>query len=355
MGIGLMEKEILELQEENSRLKMLSEADGLTGLYNRVTAERMINERLNRNESGSLLVVDVDGFKRINDRYGHLFGDEVLKGLAALMKEIFPPGNVIGRFGGDEFIIFTAKEYTLQAALKKGRELIRRMQLMGDKMGIEDRLSATIGAAGCQEKDTYASVFSRADYALFQGKKKGKSSVCSYDEKQEEPEIISTAVRTPTEDTGIDLDMELIWMELREKTTPQGAYCQDYETFKHLYRFVERGLMRVPSSAYTILLTLMDDSKQFVMLQDREILMEKLGETIGSSLRSGDVYTQYSSCQYLLMVMGTSLENASKVVERIRNNYAGTAERYSVYIGSNIRPLQSAGRGISDIRPQEEG
>ena len=90
MGIGLMEKEILELQEENSRLKMLSEADGLTGLYNRTTAENIIIERLKKNEGGNLMVVDVDGFKRINDRYGHLFGDEVLKGLTALMKEIFP-------------------------------------------------------------------------------------------------------------------------------------------------------------------------------------------------------------------------------------------------------------------------
>ena len=52
---------------------------------------------------------------------------------------------------------------------------------------------------------------------------------------------------------------------------------RDYETFKHLYRFVERGLMRSPSSAYTILLTLVDDRKQFVTLQDREYLMEKLG------------------------------------------------------------------------------
>ena len=80
------------------------------------------------------MVVDVDGFKRINDRYGHLFGDEVLKGLTALMKEIFPPENVVGRFGGDEFIIFTARECTLQEAMQKGKELIRRMQLMGDKM-----------------------------------------------------------------------------------------------------------------------------------------------------------------------------------------------------------------------------
>ena len=81
-----------------------------------------------------------------------------------------------------------------------------------------------------------------------------RDRVCSYDEEHGKPEIISAAVKNHTEDTGIDLDMELIWMELREKTSPQGAYCQDFATFKQLYRFVERGLMRLPISAYTCLL-----------------------------------------------------------------------------------------------------
>ena len=89
--------------------------------------------------------------------------------------------------------------------------------------------------------------------------------------------------------------------------------------------------MRVPSSAYTVLLTLVDDKKEYVTLQDQEHLMTGLGEAIRRSLRSGDVYTQYSSCQFLLMVMGTSLENAWKVVERIRNNYSGEAKEHSVY------------------------
>ena len=118
---------------------------------------------------------------------------------------------------------------------------------------------------------------------------------------------VAAAESKGAEDTGIDRDMELIWMDLREKGRPQGAYCQDYQTFKRLYRFVERGLMRVPSSAYTVLLTLVDDKKEYVTLQDQEHLMTGLGEAIRRSLRSGDVYTQYSSCQFLLMVMGTMM------------------------------------------------
>ena len=108
--------------------------------------------------------------------------------------------------------------------------------------------------------------------------------------------------------------------------------------------------MRLPISAYTVLLTLVDDRKQFVTLQDREYLMEKLGGTICALLRSGDVYTRYSSCQYLLMVIGASLENAWKVVERIRSNYDCITEKYSVYIGANVRPLLCAGRGITEMQ-----
>lgn len=349
MLLDPIEKELKKLQEENSRLKMLSEVDGLTGLYNRLAGERIINDRLQKDAGGNFMVVDVDGFKKINDRYGHLFGDDVLRGLAALMKVIFGRENLVGRFGGDEFVIFTVKEWDVGKAMEKGKELIGRMEAMGRKMGVKDRFSATIGMSAYQDKDTYSSMFSRADLALMQGKKSGKSSVYYYRELHKESLPVAAAESKGAEDTGIDRDMELIWMDLREKGRPQGAYCQDYQTFKRLYRFVERGLMRVPASAYTVLLTLVNDKKEYVTLQDQEHLMTGLGEAIRRSLRSGDVYTQYSSCQFLLMVIGTSLENAWKVVERIRNNYSGEAKEHSVYIGSNIRPLQSADKGITQM------
>lgn len=192
------------------------------------------------------MVIDVDGFKRINDRYGHLFGDDVLRGLAELMRDIFRTENLVGRFGGDEFVVFTTEKWDSRKAMEKGKELIRRMEEMGRKMGVEDRFSATIGMASYQDKDTYSSMFSRADYALLEGKKSGKSTVYLYRERQKELPPPETAENKGAEDTGIDRDMELIWMELREKDRPQGAYCQDYETFKRLYRFVERGLMRAP-------------------------------------------------------------------------------------------------------------
>ena len=95
--------------------------------------------------------------------------------------------------------------------------------------------------------------------------------------------------------------------------------------------------MRLPISAYTVLLTLVDDRKQFVTLQDREYLMEKLGDNLRLTAQRRYLHPVQ---QLPVPAYGNraSLENAWKVVERIRSNYGCITEKYSVYIGANVRP-----------------
>lgn len=100
-----------------------------------------------------------------------------------------------------------------------------------------------------------------------------------------------------------------------------GAYCQDYETFKNIYRFVERRLRRAKISSYILLLTLTDGNGDFPPLEKRERQMAALRELIQNSLRSGDVFTQYSSCQYLVMVADASAENVEMIAARIREAF----------------------------------
>ena len=100
-----------------------------------------------------------------------------------------------------------------------------------------------------------------------------------------------------------------------------GAYCQDYETFKSIYRFVERRMRRTGGSAYIILFTLMDRKGDFPPLLEQEAKMGLLQEVIQRSLRLGDVFTQYTSCQYLVLVSDLTLENADKIAERVRNAF----------------------------------
>ena len=94
------------LKDENTRLRVLAEHDWLTGLYNRRAAEAHVDEALLKNGGGMLLVLDIDHFKQVNDRYGHLIGDALLCEAARTLRDIFFPRDIIGRVGGDEFIIY---------------------------------------------------------------------------------------------------------------------------------------------------------------------------------------------------------------------------------------------------------
>ncbi|MEG0779181.1 MAG: hypothetical protein RRY95_00635 [Oscillospiraceae bacterium] len=118
---------------------------------------------------------------------------------------------------------------------------------------------------------------------------------------------------------GIAIDMNLIRSDLSEQDCIPGAFCQDYEMFKLIYRFMARRLARTKGNSYLILLTLTDCSGSFPSLVGREEQMSLLGEIIQSALRLGDVFTQYSSCQFLLMVPDASEEESNKISARIHD------------------------------------
>ena len=86
------------LKDENTRLRVLAEHDWLTGLYNRRAAEAHVDEALLKNGGGVLLVLDIDHFKQVNDRYGHLIGDALLCEAARTLRDIFFPRDIIEVF-----------------------------------------------------------------------------------------------------------------------------------------------------------------------------------------------------------------------------------------------------------------
>ena len=112
---------------------------------------------------------------------------------------------------------------------------------------------------------------------------------------------------------------------------------------------MERGLKRSGQSAYIILMTLTDAQGQFVPLAAREEYMSRLSDDLQASLRSGDLFAPYSGCQYLLMVLGASSENAAVIAGRIHTRFmscvapdAGLLLRYDVYPMGEL-PLQPKG------------
>ncbi len=129
----------------------------------------------------TLLMIDLDHFKRINDTMGHLVGDDVLRELAALLQESVRSVDVVARYGGEEFVV-ALPETGLQGAVKfaeRTRELIESTAFVEAHGGVH--LSSSIGVA-CFPGENIASVddlFARADEALYRAKADGRNKVCT--------------------------------------------------------------------------------------------------------------------------------------------------------------------------------
>ncbi|MWC30926.1 diguanylate cyclase [Paenibacillus sp. MMS18-CY102] len=146
--------------------------DGLTGLFNRRTFDNVIQEWIDRRQPFSLLLLDIDNFKSINDTYGHLAGDEVLKKLARFMQAAAREEDICFRYGGEEFGILmqceTADElYALAEQLREGAHKLHGPDL--------PPITVSIGISSLQEQDEDpSSVIERADTALYESKAGGK-------------------------------------------------------------------------------------------------------------------------------------------------------------------------------------
>lgn len=159
--------------------------DDLTGLYNRRYFNERLNDELKRakryNKGLSLIMIDIDFFKRVNDTYGHPTGDKVLVWFAKTLNEKFRHNDIVARYGGEEFAILLLETSRQQAA--KIAESIRKF-IEGNCLPCapEIRLTCSFGVAAYGE-DSYATqeLIAKADKALYCAKAQGRNRVCLYD------------------------------------------------------------------------------------------------------------------------------------------------------------------------------
>jgi diguanylate cyclase (GGDEF)-like protein/hemerythrin-like metal-binding protein len=173
IGFGLMAKEAAEEQ-----IRVLAMRDSLTGCWNRVwIGKRARQEMLRLRRYGtplSMLIIDIDHFKKINDTYGHLAGDAVLQGFAKRVTGCLRETDVFGRWGGEEFILllpFTGFPAALQVAERV------RAALAAAPIAQNVRISASFGVSSCLSTDGWEDWLSRADLALYRAKAGGRDCV----------------------------------------------------------------------------------------------------------------------------------------------------------------------------------
>lgn len=161
-----------------------AQRDCLTGLYNKATTNSRIEEYLRREGMGkhhALLIIDVDNFKKVNDTLGHLQGDAVIQALADKLHSVFRNTDVIGRIGGDEFLVLIKDLPDDYSLAEKVSELMRVFRLRCGEGERQVTVSSSIGVARYPEDGSdFLELFRHADSALYHMKKNGKNGYCFY-------------------------------------------------------------------------------------------------------------------------------------------------------------------------------
>jgi diguanylate cyclase (GGDEF)-like protein len=168
-----------KLVEVNARLEELSQRDPLTNLYNRRYLFSCLQHELARVKRGhplALVMLDLDGFKRVNDTQGHLRGDLLLKEIAATLGATTRTTDVAGRYGGDEFVL-VLPDTELEQALGVADRVARGVRDVAAKFDAACPVTASVGVSVATATDTVAALLRRADENAYRAKKEGGDRV----------------------------------------------------------------------------------------------------------------------------------------------------------------------------------
>ena len=175
------------LEEQRQEFERRSKCDLATGVFNKETfryeAEQYLEER-NRGVMDALMIIDIDDFKLVNDRFGHLVGDEVITRFAALLRESFAD-DICGRFGGDEFVVLIRDIEEMEQVERRAEQFRETFSQIGFGKNANIHSSVTIGISyNCEMNASYTSMLSCADEALLKAKEYGKNRVALYEIKR---------------------------------------------------------------------------------------------------------------------------------------------------------------------------
>jgi diguanylate cyclase (GGDEF)-like protein len=170
-----------ELQDMNDRLEKLSVTDGLTGLFNHRHFWNLLNTELTRvNLHGAnlaLVLLDLDDFKRVNDKFGHAVGDQLLLTIANVLRDTIRDTDIVARYGGEEFAVLLpdTDESGVQQVAEKIRASIEAIRFNVSETDIVLKVTVSIGVSVF--RGNRREFFNAADRALYQSKAAGKNCV----------------------------------------------------------------------------------------------------------------------------------------------------------------------------------
>ena len=308
------------LSEYAANRQQESITDSLTGLYAKNYAEAQIGKLIGKAHPGAFMIMDIDNFKHINDTYGHIVGDNILKMFADLLKANTRADDVVCRMGGDDFSVFLTDMTDRQDVAGKAQDILDMFSENLKKMDMEMATSVSIGIAVFpNDGKSFDVLFNNADKSLYYVKKNGKNAYAFYSDEDNQNKI---------HDTGTDLDHIRAMLE-GDMENGRGVYKVEYQDFQRIYTYISRGVKRNHQQVQTLLFTLSRDETENPGLDSQEP-MQALELAIASSVRMVDIGTRYSNIQYIVILLDTDIENGRKVADRVVKKF------YQMYGGRGI-------------------
>ncbi len=315
---------------EISDIKNKSAQDVLTGLWNREYTEEAVNGMLQGGVTGALMMIDMDNFKLINDNFGHIAGDNVLKMFADTMREFASSEDILCRIGGDEFVMFVRGVTSKQELSGRASDIINDICKKIKELKYNTDTSVSIGIAKAPEDGTeFSKLYNAADKALYFVKQNGKNSYHFFSDKLVNDE--GKAEKT--------VDLRYLKDLMNRADNGKGAYLMDFDNFRHVYNFIRRFVERSRRDVQTLLFTLSDIESAKLDASEMEFAMESLERSIYTSLRRSDISTRYSSRQIIVILMDANSVNSDMVAERIIGNFTRTYSGKRVFIDYGIARL----------------
>ncbi|MBO5342367.1 MAG: diguanylate cyclase [Lachnospiraceae bacterium] len=329
---------ILQIEDLRKNLSISARKDVLTGLWNRKQLEDEVERYLDETgQKAVFIIMDIDNFKQVNDTYGHIMGDAVLECAGKILKNSVGPRDIAARIGGDEFAVFLKGDYSEEEIVEYCEMIIHQLEEdIADVINNKDIVTVSMGIAQVPvDGYDYLSLYTKADKALYFVKQNGKNDFHFFYQREEKEE------EEVSETENKNVDMEKLEQFVAERNEAEGAYRVEYEGFKHIYHFVSRGIGRTGQTVQMALFTLNYIKSMGVTPEILHKAMKELERAIIVSLRQGDVTTQYSSFQYVVLLMSASEENAEKVVQRILDTWEEMNEYEGIQLDYAIKQVEA--------------
>ena len=310
--------------------------DALTSLFNRrafgdemLEAEKQLRES---NQPTCVLMIDVDHFKKFNDTYGHQGGDEVLKGVASVLRQNLTENEIVCRYGGEEFaVIFSGSQ--LEAARIRGeqaRTAIGKETFHFD--GMDLRVSASAGLAQLLPAETTAALVRRADESLYLCKKLGRDCGHWHDGQQSHPMSESAE--------GLSTDLKPTSEQDEAATAERFAGISDPVSFR---QDIERRIAELKRGGSPISLLVVEVDNYAVLLNEFGKGTEVTTATaqfLRGTMREMDHIARLKDSQFALLLPGARIDAACEVAERIRS----AAERCELQFTVSLAAVEATGQ-----------